>query len=122
MKKPKTGLVKTAVGPTAKPFKSSRVVSEFSVAKSDATSFSAIINARRLDKRSFGKTVTVQFKVASNIKITGVKNGQVSQKGNNVKVQYKISEKKTMAAIIELEGKITSGIFVAPNANTMKFA
>lgn len=117
------GLGKPAVakpGPSIKPYKDGKVTAQFSVTHSDSRSFKALINARRLDKKSFGKTVTVQFKVASNIKITRVKNGKVTQNGNHVKVQFKNGGKKTMVAIIGIEGKIKSGVFVAPTASTMK--
>jgi chitinase len=114
--------VKGHQGPAAKPYKSGRITAQFSVTHSNAKSFVAIINARRLDKRAFGKTLIVQFKVDKNIRITKVKNGKVTQRGNNVKIQYKNSDKKTMMAVIEVHGAIKSGVFVAPNANTLKFS
>lgn len=114
--------VKGHEGPAAKPYKSGHITAQFSVTHSNAKSFVAIINARRLDKRSFGKTITVQFKVDKNIKITKVKGGKVTQRGNNVKIQYKNNNKKTMMAVIEVHGAIKSGVFVAPNANTLKFS
>lgn len=112
------------VGPTAKPYKCGRVVAQFSVIKSESGSFEAVINARRLDRRSFGDTVIVSFKVADSIKITSVSEGKVTQTGNQVKVQYRGGNGKTMVAIIGIEGEIASGggIFVAPNANSMKFS
>lgn len=111
------------VGPTAKPYKSGRVVAQFSVIKSESGSFEAVINARRLDRRSFGDTVIVSFKVADSIKITSVSEGKVTQTGNQVKVQYRGGNGKTMVAIMGIEGEIASGgIFVAPNANSMKFS
>lgn len=111
------------VGPTAKPYKSGRVVAQFSVIKSESGSFEAVINARRLDQKSFGDTVIVSFKVADSVKITSVSEGKVTQTGNQVKVQYRGGSGKTMVAIMGIEGEIASGgIFVAPNANSMKFS
>ncbi|EPB81481.1 hypothetical protein HMPREF1544_11800 [Mucor circinelloides 1006PhL] len=111
------------VGPTAKPYKNGRVIAQFSVTKSDAGSFEAVINARRLDQKSFGNTVVVSFKVADNIKITSVAGGTVSQTGNQVKIQYKNGSKKTMVAIVGIEGKVsTDNVLVAPNVNSMKFS
>lgn len=115
-----TPVVKKVIGPSAKPYKGGHVTAQFSVTDSDAGSFSALINVRRLDKKSFGKIVTAQFKVANNIKITSVQNGSVIQKGNQVKIQFK-NKKKTMMAVIEMNGQIKGGIFVAPKVNTMKF-
>jgi hypothetical protein len=112
------------VGPTAKPYKSGRIVAQFSVVKSTSGSFEAVINARRLDQISFGNTVTVTFKVADNVKVTSVSEGKVTQAGNQVKIQYRGGGSgKTMVAIMGIEGKITSGdIFVAPNSSSMKFS
>lgn len=123
LKKPKGGVVKTKTGPAAKPYKNGRVVAQFSVVDSDANSFSAVINARRLDKRTFGKSITVQFKVANGIKITSVEGGKVTQKGNNVKIQIKNGNKKSMVSIISLKGTISSGgVFIAPASSSMKFS
>lgn len=123
LKKPRGGVVKTKTGPAAKPYKNGRVVAQFSVVDSDSKSFSAVINARRLDKRTFGKTITVQFKVAKNIKITNVEGGKVTQKGNNVKIQIKNGNKKSMVSIITLRGTIASGgVFIAPASSSMKFS
>ncbi|KAI9487266.1 MAG: glycoside hydrolase superfamily [Benjaminiella poitrasii] len=113
---------KKLVGPSVKPYENSRIIAEFSVTEVSNGNFKAIINARRLDQKSFGKTVTVQFKVASNIKITSVKNGKVTQNDNHVKIQYNKGDTQTMIAIIEIEGKVSSDVFVAPNVNSMKFS
>ncbi|KAG2206238.1 hypothetical protein INT47_007251 [Mucor saturninus] len=115
-----TGVVKKTIGPSAKPYMGGHVIAQFSVTKSDAKSFTALVNVRRFDKISFGKTITAQFKVADNITVTSVEGGTVIQKGNQVKVQLK-NEKKTMMAVIQLKGQIKGGIFVAPKVNTMKF-
>lgn len=99
------------------------MIAQFSVTKSDAGSFEAVINARRLDQKSFGNTIVVSFKVADNIKITSVAGGTVSQTGNQVKIQYKNGSKKTMVAIVGIEGKVsTDNVLVAPNVNSMKFS
>lgn len=111
-------------GPTAKPYKNSRVIVQFSVTKLNAAgSFEAVLNARRLDQTSFGNTITVSFKVASGIKVTSVTDGTVIQTGNRVKIQYKNHGKRTMAVIVDIEGKVSPGsVLVAPNANSMKFS
>lgn len=108
------------IGPTAKPYRGGHVTAQFSVTESYAGTFKALVNVRRLDQNSFGNVVTVQFKVANNIEVLNVHSGKVDQKGNQVKIQLK-NEKKTMIAVIQLEGQIKGGIFVAPKVNTMKF-
>ncbi|KAK4516807.1 uncharacterized protein ATC70_011786 [Mucor velutinosus] len=112
------------VGPTAKPYKNGRVIAQFSVTKLSASgSFESMINARRLDQTTFGNTITVSFKVANGIKITGVTDGTVSQTDNQVKIQYKNHSRKTMVAIVGIEGKVSTGnILIAPNVNSMRFS
>ncbi|KAL9539397.1 hypothetical protein MBANPS3_010287 [Mucor bainieri] len=114
----------SSVGPTAKPYKNGRVIAQFSVTKLNAAgSFEAVINARRLDQTSFGKTLTVSFKVADGIKITGVTDGTVSQTDNQVKIQYRSHSSKTMVAIVGIQGKVSTGnVLVAPNVNSMRFS
>ncbi|KAI8077991.1 glycoside hydrolase superfamily [Gilbertella persicaria] len=114
-------IVKMLSGPEAKPYKNSRMIVQFSVSNSTDGNFNAVINARRLDKKSFGKTVNFQFKTNNGIKINSVKDGKVTQNKNQVKIQYRNPDEKAMTVIIQLEGQANSGVLVAPNANSIKF-
>ncbi|KAI7898494.1 glycoside hydrolase superfamily [Cokeromyces recurvatus] len=113
---------KNLVGPTAKPYKNERLIAEFSVVQAKNGHFEALINARRLEQNSFGQNVFVQFKVNNKIKITSVKHGHVTQNGNQVKIRYYNGNKETMGAIISMEGTYSTGVFIAPNVNSMKFS
>lgn len=114
--------VAATVGPIPKPYNSAHVTAQLSVKSATDSSFEAVINARRLDTTTFGKTVTVQFKVASNVEATAVENGSVAQRGSNVKITVQNDDIESKAILISISGRVTSGVFVAPNANTMTFA
>lgn len=111
--------VKPVAGPTAKPFTSSHVTAQISVSKANMSNFAAVINARRLDTTTFGKTVMVQFKVATNIKVTQVENGTVVQKGSNVKITVNNDDTEIKAIIIGFSGDVKSGVFVTPDIATI---
>ncbi|KAG0169536.1 Chitinase 1 [Apophysomyces sp. BC1034] len=108
-------------GATAKPYKSSRVNAELSVTNSDAHSFEAVINARKMDSKPFKNSIVVEFKVPKNIKVTRVTNGKVKQQGNKVKLQIRNLKKKSMSLVFTIKGKVVSGVFAAPDAKSMKF-
>lgn len=108
-------------GPIAKAYTSSHVTAQISVSEATASSFAAVINARRLDTTTFGTIVTVQFKVANNVRVTSVEQGTVQQRGNQVKIQVQ-NEVETKAVLIRIEGTISEGIFIAPSVNTMTFS
>ncbi|GAA5799394.1 hypothetical protein HPULCUR_004809 [Helicostylum pulchrum] len=108
-------------GPIAKAYTSSHVTAQISVSEATASGFAAVINARRLDTTTFGTTVTVQFKVANNVRVTSVDQGTVRQKGNQVKIQVR-NEVESKAILIRIEGTISEGIFIAPSVNTMTFS
>lgn len=108
-------------GPIAKAYTSSHVTAQISVSEATASNFAAVINARRLDTTTFGTTVTVQFKVANNVRVTSVEQGTVQQRGNQVKIQVQ-NEVETKAVLIRIEGTISEGIFIVPSVNTMTFS
>jgi chitinase len=109
-------------GPIAMPYKSGRVIAQFSVKQKDEKNFSAVINAGRLDLNPFKNTVTIQFKVAHNIKVTKVANGKVTQTGNNVKLSVKNLMGETMSVLAIMDCTVISGVFSLPNINSMKFS
>ncbi|KAI8888175.1 carbohydrate-binding module family 19 protein [Backusella circina FSU 941] len=109
-------------GPIAMPYNSGRVTAQFSVKQNDVKSFSAVINAGRLDLNPFKSTVTIQFKVADNIKVTKVANGKVTQTGNNVKLTVKNLKEETMSLLTIIDGTVHSGVFSLPSINSMRFS
>jgi chitinase len=111
--------VGAGAGPTAKPFNGAHVTAQIAVSKANTSNFVAVINARRLDATTFGKTVTVQFKVATNIKVNAVENGTIVQKGSNVKISVNNADTETKAIVISFSGNVNSGIFVTPDVATI---
>ncbi|KAI8147614.1 glycoside hydrolase superfamily [Fennellomyces sp. T-0311] len=104
-----------------RPYKSARVTAQLSVSKVDGKKYEAVFNARRLDKKAFGTTVVVEMKMPSDITIDKVENGKSKQNGQTVKLQVRNPNKKSMSLVFTIAGSIESGVFVAPDVNSMKF-
>ena len=79
------------------------------------------VNARRMNTRPFGSTVTVQMTVQPNTTITSVQGGTVSQKGRRVTLQIRNKQKKNMALQLQLSGETDSEILYAPDPRTLQF-
>ncbi|KAI8380119.1 glycoside hydrolase superfamily, partial [Blakeslea trispora] len=82
--------------------------------------FTAILNLRRLyDFSSSDANMVTEFQVADGIQINSVVGGNVTQSGNRVKLE--VPNSVTMSRVIQITGRITSGIFISPNQDSMLF-
>lgn len=107
-------------GAIPKPYKGSSVLADFTVDSASPSDFEAIINARRTNSAPFGKSVTIEFTAPSNVKYTDVDVGSIRQVGNKVRIQAKNNWNQSMAIVIDVKGKVESGIFVAPNPASIR--
>ncbi|KAG0174693.1 Chitinase 1 [Apophysomyces sp. BC1034] len=109
----------TTVAP--RPYKAGKVFAELSVSHTTASSFEAVINARRLDTLPFGSNVVVEFTAPPNVNVSSVSQGSVKQSGRQVTAQIRNPKRKSMSVVFSLKGSVNSGVFVAPDANSMTF-
>ncbi|KAI9275856.1 glycoside hydrolase superfamily [Phascolomyces articulosus] len=79
------------------------------------------INARRMNTRPFGSTVTVQMTVQPNTTITSVKGGAVNQNGRQVTLTVRNQQQKIMALTLQVTGETNSDILLAPDPRTLQF-
>lgn len=111
----------TSSGVTPCPYQSSRVTAQLSVIETDNRTFEAVVNARKLDTKPFGSTVVVEMTMPPNITVDEVTGGQVKQSGRTVKLQIKNPKKRSMALVFTIQGSVKSGVFVAPDSDSIKF-
>ncbi|KAI9490713.1 glycoside hydrolase superfamily, partial [Zychaea mexicana] len=91
-------------------------------AEQQKNEFSLGINARRMDTRPFGSSVTVQMTVQPNTTITSVQGGSVvSQDGRQVTLKVRNQQKKSMTLQLQVSGKTEADVLVAPDARTLQF-
>ncbi|ORX54530.1 glycoside hydrolase [Hesseltinella vesiculosa] len=111
-----------AVPAAPKAYKSALVQAQLSVANATETSWSAVVNARRLKTLPFGSKVVVHFKLPSHMTIDSVSNGRVIQNGTLASVQITNPHKKSMDLLFTLNGSVEKGtVFVAPTSSNIKF-
>ncbi|KAI8071474.1 glycoside hydrolase superfamily [Gongronella butleri] len=111
----------SAVAPKA--YNNNMVQAQLSVTNSTATSWTAVINARRTMAKPFGSKVVVSFKLpTSHMSVDSVSNGVVSKSGLSITFQVNNPYKKSMDLVFTVHGSIEKGtVFVAPSSNNLRF-
>ncbi|KAL0080089.1 carbohydrate-binding module family 19 protein [Phycomyces blakesleeanus] len=104
-----------------KPYTSGQVSAQVSVASSNTSNFTFVINARRLNTMPFGSNIVVKFNISPGLNITEVENGVFQQTGSLVSIQINNTEKQSMAIVFSVSGTLSNTVFVAPIPSTMTF-
>ncbi|KAF7725247.1 Chitinase 1 [Apophysomyces ossiformis] len=117
----RTLLASDATSVAPRPYKTNKVFAELSVSHATPSAFDAVINARRLDTLPFGSNVVVEFTAPPNVQFANVSQGSIKQQGRQVTAQIRNPKRKSMSVVFSLSGSVDSGVFVAPDSNSMQF-
>ncbi|KAI8985151.1 chitinase 1 [Pilobolus umbonatus] len=108
-------------GSIPRPYSTSNVATQIVVLSASSGKFKILISARRTQITPFSQHTTVEFTTESNIRFSSSDHGTVRQVGNSVRIQVNNPSNESMAILLEAQGTIQSGIFVAPRPASLRF-